>query len=149
MYQQRKIASYAPVQKVDFFWKRYTICANEHVKLDELVKGTENLINDFLFLGEAKPMYNTGFIIQHAGLDMNFVVFGYWVNTNELMTKVYKSHPSESHLLFPVDLNVSSGLCFWDLSVVYYEKEALIRYLLDKSALNIEAYRLDQLDKWV
>ncbi|MDH4471678.1 MAG: hypothetical protein QE487_03670 [Fluviicola sp.] len=149
MYQQRKISPYAPIQKGDFFWKRYTISANENVQLNELIKSAESLTNDLLFSGEAKPMYNTGFIIIHAGLDVNFVVFGYWVNKNELMTKVYKSLPSESHLLLPVDLNTASGLCIWDLSVVFYEKEALIQYLLDGALLDIEAYRLDQLDNWV
>lgn len=149
MYQQRKISPYAPIKKADFFWKRYAICANDRVQLEELVKSAENLSTDFLFSGEAKPMYNTGFIIQHAGFDMNFVVFGYWINTNELMIKVYKSLPSESHLLVAVDLNTTSGLCIWDLSVVYFEKETLIRHVLEKTPSDIEAYRLDQLDNWV
>ena len=149
MYSKRKISKTTPIITDFCYWKRYTICATEDVKLEELVKKSEKITTDFDFFIDVKPLHKIGFLIIHAGLDMDFVLFGFWVNSNELMLKVFKSLPGESDNLQSVDLNNSSLACVWDLTIITHEQKLWVDTILKPEVPDIELYRNDQLECFI
>lgn len=149
MYSKRKISKSNPITTADCFWKRYTICVDENAKIDELTQAAEKIIGREDFFGAFTPLYKVGFTIIHAGLDMDFVVFGFWVNGNELVLKVFKSLPGESHRLKQVDLNNSSIACVWDLYVIQHEQKSWIDYVLKPEKPDVDSYCNDQVECYI
>lgn len=146
MYQEREIRK-LPVKGTDGVdWKRYLIRYDNSRPADELIGATDRVSSEAGFLESPRPLHNAGFVIMHAGADMDFVLFGYWVNTNELVLNVYKSPPGRSTELSRADTNRSSIACVWDLAVVCYERDAWVKHILRPPVPDREAYLYDQVE---
>src|ERR1700712_5257289 len=105
MYVPRMVAAWPAAEPKGFSWKRYFIRAADAPDGRVMAAAVDRrLAEDDLFEG-LKPVLDAGFCIIHAGMDMDFVVLGFWINTNELVLRVYKSLPGRSEELKRDDLN--------------------------------------------
>lgn len=143
MYQPREIKKLSILPHNDINWKQYLIRYNHHEPADALIEAAGRLLTD----GDTPvdPSHKAGFLVIHAGMDMDFILIGYWVNGNELMLKVWKCAPGQTDQLMAADLNTSSMACTWDIVVINHERDAWVKHILTPAEPDVDAYVHDQL----
>ncbi len=130
MYTKREIIPLSHAVACGLTWKRYFIRATPETDGLAIIAASERILK----LGNYKEPYSlavdVGFCVIHAGMDMDFLLFGYWVNGNELILKVYKSLPGDSDNFVLTDTNAQSFACVWDIAVISHERNAFVTHLL-------------------
>lgn len=147
MYAKRSIAPREPLFYREWRWKRYYIHPEGRIFDPGLVEASDSVVRSLRDQGEVTPEFSMGFSIIHSGLDMDFVIQGYWKNGNELGLKVYKTLPGNAGALSVSDANRSPVACVWDLIVISHERDSWVRNILAPDRPDEHAYFRDQLQK--
>ena len=93
------------------------------------------------------PTYGTGTLIIHSGRDATFVILNSWVGENMLRQHIWASRLDLPHR-FESMAPGNMSLCVWELAVVWHEREAWLRHVLNhpKQRPDLAAYHQDVLN---
>jgi len=134
-YAPRPITALPPLRLGGWTLKRYSI-----VYGDKPFEPTRFDIGRRLALGELPvPPKNAerpgvGFIIEHQGNKVDYLVLAWWDRENELPLRVYVRAPFEDWR----PAQKSESVCVWDLEVIWREREAYVSTLMRGEP--VEAY---------
>jgi hypothetical protein len=91
---------------------------------------------------EGPGRYGVGFVIGHQGRVSDYLVLKWWDNENELPGMVLV-HDRVPHAPWR-PAKSCEGICVWDLSVIWHERNAFVRTVLARTGEpDVEAYLAD------
>ncbi|MBS0187816.1 MAG: isochorismatase [Planctomycetes bacterium] len=76
------------------------------------------------------------FVIEHLATPLDYIVLCWWDNANEMITRVFVRGAGEPWR--PTAGNES--FCVWDLDIMWFERNAFVRTMLEPGTPNVEAY---------
>lgn len=78
-------------------------------------------------------------LIAHQGASADYMVLGWWDRRNELPIRVWVRAPGrEAHRWTPA--RDSESVCVWDLSVVWFERQAFVAAMLAPTGPDPDGY---------
>lgn len=79
-----------------------------------------------------------GFVIQHQGRGMHYLVLCWWDNENELCQRVFVRRFGTGEKWRAARAGESA--CVWDLQVIWFERQAYVDTMLSSGVADAEAY---------
>ena len=132
MYKPRTILPLTSVSDPDRL-KLYTISANDSPV--DFSRYSERL--SWIKREKGISASSPGFAIFHDGATCDYLVVGWWGNTNELFVSVSVKESTG----WVEDMRKYS-FCVWDLEVIWHERSSFIRHLYSGRE-DLEGYRKD------
>jgi hypothetical protein len=132
MYKPRTILPLTSVPDPDGL-KLYTISASGS-RVD-FSRYSERLLS--VKRGKGISTSSPGFAILHDGAACEYLVVGWWGNSNELFLSVSVKESSGW-----VEDMAKHSFCLWDLEVIWHERNSFIRHLYSGTE-DLESYRRD------
>lgn len=142
-----------PIRFIEIFhfndWKIkvYSISyRNEYVSEKFILKAKENL-GEWLVKSNSTALetYKTATLILHEGKEGCFAIINWWIDENMLQHFVYLSSNEDAEY----NLYSNSGIitCVWELSVLWFERNAWVKHVLKNNSPDFEAYLNEQLNQ--
>jgi hypothetical protein len=104
-------------------------------------------LDEWLALAQNNNMqtYNIATLIFHECKEGCFAIINWWIDDNMLQHFVFLSTSDKSRY----ELYSSSGIitCVWELSVLWFERNAWVQHVLTNKTPNFEAYLQEQLNQ--
>jgi hypothetical protein len=85
-----------------------------------------------------------GFVIQHQGRSMHYLVLCWWDNENELCQRVFVRRFAPGEGWRPATGGESA--CVWDLQVIWFERQTYLDTMLSPGVADPEAYLARRLE---
>lgn len=96
------------------------------------------------WLGTDAKTPGLAWLIRHVGAGANYVVVASWGNLNELFVRTFAAPADESAAPRWRPGGDEFSYCVWDMRVLWHERNAYVRHMLDKSDPSPEAYLADR-----
>lgn len=124
-YQPRPITPLDPVTHGDWTLKSYSIVYGPHAFDPSRFTDGRRLALACLPTPAVTPeRLGVGFLIEHQGRDVDYLVLGWWDRENELPLRVFVCDPADGDGWRPA--RGSESVCVWDLQVIWAEREAYV-----------------------
>jgi hypothetical protein len=128
-YQPRPISVRGPVQHGDWTLKAYSIsyasAAFDPVRFTE---GRRLALESLPTPAITAERPGVGFLIEHQGRNVDYLVLGWWDRENELPLRVFIRDAGDDDRWRPA--RGSESVCVWDLQVIWAEREAYVATVL-------------------
>jgi hypothetical protein len=85
-----------------------------------------------------------GFLIEHQGRNIDYLVLGWWDRENELPLRVLVRDDTDGEGWRPA--RGSESVCVWDLQVIWREREAYVATAMDPDQRDGRASYLARID---
>ncbi len=147
-YTSRPIRFIELFKQEDWTIKLYSISdRQEFVSPAYIVQAKQNL-NSWLQKSKITPLeiYKIATLIFHECKDGCFAVINWWIDDNMLQHYVYLAKSaSEKFEEFSSRNGIST--CAWELSILWFERNAWVKYVLTTGKPNFEAYLNEHLNE--
>lgn len=97
---------------------------------------------EWLELSQAAP--GLGWLIRHAGVGANYVVVARWGNLNELFVRTFAAPQERTASPRWRSGDEEFSFCVWDMRVLWHERNAYVRHMLDTATPSPEGYLADR-----
>jgi hypothetical protein len=124
-YQPRAVARLAPVIHGDWTLKSYSIVYGTEPFDPARFTGGLPLALACLPQPAVTPdRLGVGFVIEHQGRQIDYLVLGWWDRQNELPLRIFVRDYADDGKWRPA--RGSESVCVWDLEVIWHERQAYV-----------------------
>ena len=139
-YKPRRIAALEPLEQNGWQLKRYSVC-HQHATYDphRFHGGRAAALGALPTPAITPERAGVGFLIEHQGNGIDYVVLGWWDRENELPLRTFVCERAGINTWRAA--RGSESVCVWDLQVIWSERQAYIDTVLAEQPVDaVRAY---------
>lgn len=128
-YKPRRIASLEPVEQNGWQLKRYSVAhQNQTYDPTRFHEGRGAALGVLPMPAVTPERTGVGFLIEHQGNAIDYVVLGWWDRENELPLRTFVCEPPVTGTWRTA--HGSESVCVWDLQIIWNERQAYVETVL-------------------